>query len=102
MVAEMGETPKHKFERLVALRVHNVEESVRKFSQLANPYIYEYGEADVDKHFASIVEALDDARRRFDDGLKRGERLRQRQGASAPAAQSGWEAARERLVRKTR
>jgi hypothetical protein len=101
MAANVGESPKDKFERLVDLRVRNIEEAVRKFSQLSNAYIYAYDAADVEKHFTSIVSALDDARARFDDGLRRQERLRQKQ--EVPVSQGGgWVSARERLVKKAR
>jgi hypothetical protein len=103
MAAMMGETPKQKFDRLVDLRVRNVEESIRRFSQLSNVYIYEYQKADVDERFTSIANVLLDAQRRFEDGFRRAERLRQRVGASAPATQSGWEKdVRERIVKKAR
>ncbi len=72
------ETPRQKFDRLSEARTQAVEEAVRKLANLANPYIYEYEEEDKRAVFERVLKSLEGAEQKFNDGLRRQERLRGR------------------------
>lgn len=76
MPPQRAETPRQKFDRLSEARIQSIEESIRKFANLANPYIYEYDDEDKKAGFDRILRALEQAEQKYADGLRRAERLR--------------------------
>ena len=76
MPIQAEETPGQKFDRLSQARIYQIEEAIRKFANLSNPYIYEYDDEDKQAAFDRILKALEGAEQKFSDGLRRAERLR--------------------------
>ena len=61
----VSETKAEKFQRLATLRANQILEDLRKLGNLSNRNHYDYSEAEVQRIFASIEEAVVDAKGRF-------------------------------------
>jgi hypothetical protein len=61
----VGETKAEKFERLANLRTNQILDGLRKLGSLSNRNHYDYSEDEVRRIFATIEEAVADAKSRF-------------------------------------
>jgi hypothetical protein len=72
------ESPYERFNRLAEDRLAKIENAIRVFANLANPYSYEYTEQDKREAFDRILLALQSAENKFATGLRKQEELRPR------------------------
>jgi hypothetical protein len=70
------ETPHEKFSRLAEDRLAKIENAIRVFANLANPYQYEYSDQDKREAFDRILLALKGAENKFNGGLRKQAELR--------------------------
>lgn len=70
------ETPHEKFNRLAEDRVAKIENAIRVFANLANPYQYEYSDQDKREAFDRILLSLRGAENKFRNGLRKQAELR--------------------------
>lgn len=60
-----NETREERFKRLAALRTQEVLERLRILGNCANPYLYDYKKADVEKIFQAIEEQAKKVKAKF-------------------------------------
>lgn len=66
------ETGKHEnFLRLMEKRLRKLDEPLRVIISLSNRYNYDYDQEDVDNFFGQLQNMIDEARKPFDEGLKK-------------------------------
>ena len=61
-MANKKETKHERFIRVAEQRTQNVLDALQTLSKCSHPAVYEYSENDLDKIFAAIDEAVQDAR----------------------------------------
>ncbi len=65
----MEETRRQKFQRLSESRKEDLKERLRILGNLANPSSYEYSQEEVDSIFSEIVNAMQEAKSKFEKNL---------------------------------
>jgi hypothetical protein len=81
------ESPYERFNRLAEDRLAKIENAIRVFANLANPYTYEYTEQDKREAFDRILLALQSAENKFATGLRKQEELRPKPSMNEDAGQ---------------
>jgi hypothetical protein len=81
------ESPHERFNRLAEDRLAKIENAIRVFANLANPYTYEHTEQDKREAFDRILLALQSAENKFATGLRKQEELRPKPPVDEDAGQ---------------
>lgn len=89
------ETPHERFSRLAEDRLAKIENAIRVFANLANPYQYEYSDRDKQEAFDRILLALRSAENKFTTGLRKQAELRPSTGDEETSQVARFQADRE-------